>query len=171
VLFAFVIAALATALAIVVGAEGAESADEPTLVATTSETSLPTETVPTETLTAPEPTTPTPTEPPPPEEEPEPPPPPPGPIEWPAGRDGWTIVLASIPEAAGRRAALAKAREALRAGVPDAGVLDSGEFPSLTPGYFVVFSGVHADQAAANRALPQAEDAYPAAYVRQVSRQ
>lgn len=147
-----------------------ESASSATIVATTSETSIPVETVPTATLTAPEPDEPPTTAAEPPTTAAQPPPPPPGPIEWPVGRDGWTIVLSSVPLAAGRPAALAKAREALAAGLEDVGVLDSTRYPSLTPGYFVVFAGVHRSQDSAERALARATGVYPAAYVRPVTR-
>ena len=54
--------------------------------------------------------------------------------------------------------------------LPEVGVIDSGEFSSLHPGYYVVFSGIYPDQRAAlsgDRARP---DLYPAAYIRQISR-
>jgi hypothetical protein len=164
------VAAVGTVVAVVLSSTP-ESAESATIVATTSDTSIPVETVPTATLTAPEPEQPptTATQPPP-TTVAQPPPPPPGPIEWPAGRDGWTIVLSSVPLAAGRPAALAKAREALAAGVENVGVLDSSRYPSLTPGYFVVFAGVHRSQEAADRVLPSATGVYPAAYVRPVTR-
>src|SRR5919108_157771 len=48
-------------------------------------------------------------EPPPPTEtqpvEPPPPPPPSGPVEWPAGQAGWTVVLLSLPQSSGRGSA------------------------------------------------------------------
>src|SRR4029450_8668740 len=62
---------------------------------------------------------------------------------WPKGRSGWTLVLASLPASAGRKAAVGKARQALDAGLTQVGVLDSSEFSSLHPGYFVVFSGTY----------------------------
>lgn len=73
-------------------------------------------------------------------------------IEWPRGRSGWTLVLASLPTSGGRDRALAKAREALEAGLEQVGVLDSSRFSSLHPGYHVVFSGVY-------RTLSEAQDA------------
>jgi hypothetical protein len=73
-------------------------------------------------------------------------------IEWPRGRSGWTLVVASLPTSSGRERALAKAREALDAGLEQVGVLDSSRFSSLHPGYHVVFSGVY-------RTLSEAQDA------------
>jgi hypothetical protein len=105
--------------------------------------------------------------------EPAPPPPPPPPtagtvIEWPAGENGWTVVLASIPQSAGRAAALSAARKAISAGVSDVGVLNSSEFSSLHSGYYVVFSGVFSSQKDAASGLDSAKSSYPQAYARQI---
>jgi hypothetical protein len=100
-----------------------------------------------------------------------PPPPPPRPrtlIRWPDGRSGYTVVLASVPSAGGRPAAVRRARQALQSGLRDVGVLDSSQYSSLHPGYFVVFAGIYKDFAAAERAAGAAQDegfdgAYPKA--------
>jgi hypothetical protein len=73
-------------------------------------------------------------------------------IEWPRGRSGWTLVLASLPTSNGRQRAAAQGRRALEAGLQDVGVLASSRFSSLHPGYYVVFSGVY-------RTLGEAQDA------------
>jgi hypothetical protein len=79
-------------------------------------------------------------------------------------------VLASLPTSAGRPAALGKAREALRAGLDEVGVLSSSEYASLHPGYYVVFSGVYPSISAAQDAVSKAADAgYEAAYARRVT--
>jgi hypothetical protein len=92
-------------------------------------------------------------------------------IEWPQARSGWTLVLASLPTSAGRDAALGKARQALAAGLPQVGVLDSSRYPSLHPGYFVVFSGVYPSLSAAQDAASRAAGAgYGNAYARRVTR-
>jgi hypothetical protein len=70
-------------------------------------------------------------------------------VAWPAGRAGWTIVLDSVPATNGRAGALGEARQASRLGLTQVGVLDSAQFSSLHPGYFVVFTGVYATEAAA----------------------
>lgn len=57
-------------------------------------------------------------------------------------KDTWTLVLASIPIGAG---AEGKAR-ALAAAVPGAGILLSNDYPSLNPGYWVVFLGSSTEQ-------------------------
>ena len=113
-------------------------------------------TAPTQTTTAPE----------------QPPPPPPPPsntlTQWPAGQNGWTIVLSSIPQSAGRAAAVSAAQKALNAGLTDVGILDSSQFSSLHTGYFVVFTGVYDSENKAHAALDTAQGSYPQAYVRQI---
>ncbi len=102
-------------------------------------------------------------------------PPPPQPsrrtlTEWPQGRSGWTLVLASLPTSAGRPAAVAKAREALQAGVPEVGVLDSSKYSSLHPGYYVVFSGIYPSIGEAQDAVSKAASSgYENAYARRVT--
>jgi hypothetical protein len=104
---------------------------------------------------------------------PQAPPPPPRPgelVTWPAGRAGWTVVLASYPASSGRETATQRAREASEAGVREVGVLDSSEHASLHPGYFVVFAGIHDGQEAAEDALEQVQArGFEAAYVREIT--
>jgi hypothetical protein len=91
-------------------------------------------------------------------------------IEWPKGRSGWTLVLASYPTSSGRQTAVTKAREALRAGLSQVGVLESSRYASLHPGYYVVFSGVYPTIAAAQDAVAKAASAgYENAYARRVT--
>ena len=80
-----------------------------------------------------------------------PPPPPPKPtlVFWPAGKSGWTIVLDSVPTTNGHAGAVAEAKQALRLGMKQVGVLDSSRFSSLHPGYFVVFTGIYDTEAEA----------------------
>jgi hypothetical protein len=70
-------------------------------------------------------------------------------VTWPAGKSGWTIVLDSVPTVNGRTGAVAEAKQALRLGLKQVGVLDSASFSSLHPGYFVVFAGIYDTQAEA----------------------
>jgi hypothetical protein len=65
-------------------------------------------------------------------------------------------VLESIPLSAGRGLAAARAVTAVRAGLPQVGVLVSSDFRSLHAGYYVVFSGVYGSSAAATAALTAA---------------
>jgi hypothetical protein len=168
VLGALIIAALGAALAILANQDNNSSATK-TRAATNATVPIGTGTGPTSpppspstsTLpTAPEPTT----------VEPPPPPPPPSNqlVEWPAGQNGWTIVLASIPQSAGRAAAASAGRKALGAGLTDVGVLNSSEFSSLHAGYFVVFSGIYNSQSEARANLDTAKGSYPQAYARQI---
>lgn len=79
-------------------------------------------------------------------------------IAWP-GPSAYTVVLASIPISNGKAVARQKALEALRSGLGDVGVLDSSDFSSLHPGYFVIFSGVYASQSEALKHLSAAQRA------------
>jgi hypothetical protein len=91
-------------------------------------------------------------------------------IEWPRGRSGWTLVLISLPTSSGRDAALTRAREALRTGLPQVGVIDSSRYASLHPGYYVVFSGVYPSIGEAQDAVSRAaESGYENAYARRVT--
>ena len=94
----------------------------------------------------------------------------PGLAAWPA-RDGYTVVIASIPaRGTGLADATAKAKEALAKGVAGAGVLDSSKFASLHPGYFVVFAGVYGTLGSAQDAARSIGAKYPNAYARQITR-
>jgi hypothetical protein len=79
--------------------------------------------------------------------------------EWPSGKTGWTVVLASD-------ASQSKAKDAADKfagdGISGVGVLHSDDFASLKPGYWVVFSGQYDSQSAASDALDgiDAKDAY-----------
>jgi len=91
-----------------------------------------------------------------------------GVAEWPTDEDGWTIALASMPQTAGRAAALDRARAARRGGLPQVGVLDSSRYASLHPGYWIVFSGVYSSEAEATSALEDARRVSRTAVVRHV---
>jgi hypothetical protein len=92
------------------------------------------------------------------------------PVEWPEGRSGHTVVVASVPTTTGREAALRHANAAMRAGLPSVGVLDSSEFASLRPGYYVIFSGFYRTVGAALAAVESAQqNGYPRAYEREVT--
>ena len=172
VLGALVIAALAGAITILVtdedGRAGTKAAVNETIPKTSSTNtgtfSTPTETGPTSSVpTTSVPSTSVPTE-------PAPPPPAAGGTltEWPAGQEGWTVVLVSIPQTAGRPAAVREARKAISAGLTDVGVLNSSDYPALHPDYWVVFSGVFTSEQEAESGLETAKGTYSAAYVRHV---
>lgn len=167
VLAALVIAVLAAGIAILSTNDNGSAAKTKNAVSGTVPTT--TSTNPPSTETGPEPTSSVPTTTTP--AAPQPPPPPPtsggGLTEW-QGQNGWTIVLASIPQSSGRAAATAAARKALAAGLTDVGVLDSSDFSSLHSGYFVVFTGVFSSEQEARSALDTAKGSYAQAYVRQI---
>jgi hypothetical protein len=89
-------------------------------------------------------------------------------IEWPVGDDGWTIALASLPQTEGRRVAVKRAVDARRAGLTAVGILDSSQYASLHPGYWVVFTGVYGSEAEATSALEAARRFARTATVRRV---
>jgi hypothetical protein len=168
-LVALVVAVLTSAAAVAIAATRDE--ERPLLInATTTQPEDLTATTPPTTGMAPIPGTVTL-----PDEEPPPPPPSrPAPqrrvIDWPAGRDGFTVVLASVPEDS-RVQATAKAKEAQDAGLEQVGVLRSSRFSSLHPGYLVVFSGVYPSFEQAQQGSAHANDrGYPDAYAKQVAR-
>ena len=171
VLLALVIAALAAAIAILANrddgspglTQAATNESVPVGTGTGPAPTEPTGTNPVPSTTGTTETTPT---------QPEPPPPPPpttGTItEWPVGQNGWTIVLSSVPQSAGRAGAVREARKAIAAGLTDVGVLNSSEFSSLHSGYFVVFSGIFDSEQEAKSSLDTAKSTYPQAYARQI---
>jgi hypothetical protein len=169
VLIGLGVAVLATGAVIALGG-GDEQSGADTFVATDAPTAGRSEPAG-PTITPPEPTTAAGTATTPPTE---PPSPPPARrlIEWPAGQNGYTVVLYSIPRTSdGRRNALTKARAALDVGLEQVGVLDSSRFSSLHPGYYVVFTGVYTALGAAQTGREAADaQGYPAAYVRPISR-
>jgi hypothetical protein len=90
---------------------------------------------------------------------------------WPAGRSGFTVILESLPASSGRALALERARAASRAGLPQVGVLDSGRYSSLHPGYYVVFSGIYPSRGQAETArAAAAEKGFRLAYAREITR-
>ena len=90
---------------------------------------------------------------------------------WPTAKSGYTEVLESLPVAAGRAAAVARARQAKAHGLANVGVLVSSQYSSLHPGYFVIFSGIYATPAEASTGLAAAHaKGFPDAYQTRVTR-
>jgi hypothetical protein len=84
---------------------------------------------------------------------------------WPIGLPGWTVVLAASRDQA---AAVASATRIAAAGIP-VGVLRSSDHPSLTPGFWTVFSGRYPTQfAAQQRATALIAKGYAGAHIRLV---
>ena len=95
-----------------------------------------------------------------------------GPVELRPARPGskYTVVLASIPHAAGRGSAAVVARRAKRAGLGGVGVLDSSTYSSLRSGYYVIFNGTFKrPQAAVLAARAARARGFANAYARELS--
>jgi hypothetical protein len=93
-----------------------------------------------------------------------------GTITWPAGRDGYSIFLKSVPTSQGRAQADAAAQRAIDNGLTQVGVLNSSDYSSLNAGYWVTFTGVYDSESQANIALSNARSkGFPTAYVRRVA--
>ena len=91
-------------------------------------------------------------------------------VTWPMSKDGFTVVLKSVPTSNGRSQAEAAADKARTNGLSQVGILNSSDFSSLNPGYYVTFSGIYDSVSQANAALPNARSkGFPTAYVREVS--
>jgi len=91
-------------------------------------------------------------------------------VTWPMSKDGFTVVLKSVPTSNGRSQAEAAADKARTNGLPQVGILNSSDFSSLNPGYYVTFTGIYDTESQANAALPNARSkGFPTAYVREVS--
>lgn len=91
-----------------------------------------------------------------------------GVADWPAGEDGWTIALATLPQTGGRRVAVARAQKAGARGLAPVGILDSSQYASLHPGYWVVFAGIYGSEAEATSALQPARRFARTATVRRI---
>lgn len=89
-------------------------------------------------------------------------------LDWPTAVDGWTIAVATLPQAGGRQAAVTRARQAQNAGLQSVGVLDSSQYASLHPGYWLVFTGVYTSEAEATSALQAARAFARTAGVRRI---
>lgn len=86
---------------------------------------------------------------------------------WPLDRSAYTVVLRSTTT---RAQADATNTAGAAAGLPAGGVIDSSDFQSFSPGYWVAFSGAVASEAEATTIAEQARDAgFEDAYVRFVS--
>ena len=83
--------------------------------------------------------------------------------EWPSGKEGWTVLLASESS---EDAARDKAEGFSAEGIPDVGILDSDDFSSLEGGFWVVYSGEFDSQSAATAALDDIDT--PGAYIKPI---
>jgi hypothetical protein len=83
---------------------------------------------------------------------------------WPAGRTGWTVVLASVRS---ETDANTHAQRVQASGQP-AGVLFSSNFSSLRPGYYVVYSGILNTREEAAAQVSNFAATHPGAYAVQI---
>jgi len=80
------------------------------------------------------------------------------------------VILRSTPTSEGRGPAESAAQQAINAGLPQVGILNSSDYDSLNPGYYVTFTGVYTSESQAESALPNARSkGFPTAYVRKVA--
>ena len=90
-------------------------------------------------------------------------------MSWPAGKDGYTIILKSVPTSQGRSQADSAAQRARNNGLTQVGVLNSSDYSTLRPGYWVTFTGIYDTQAQAENNLANARSkGFPLAYARHV---
>jgi hypothetical protein len=75
------------------------------------------------------------------------------------GRNAFTVVLRSVPQAAGRKAAEQAAKELRLLGVPGVDVVLSSKYASLASGYYVIVAGRFGSRQAALPALALARKA------------
>lgn len=83
---------------------------------------------------------------------------------WPGG-DGWTVFIASKTS---QSEAESFATEAQGKG-HTVGILNSSDYSSLNPGYYVVFTEKYDSESAAEDTLDSVQSDYPDAYVREVT--
>ena len=83
--------------------------------------------------------------------------------KWPAGETAYTVILFSETS---RESAQSKARTV--SSLPGVGILESSDYSSLAPGYFVVFSDQYDTLDAAQRAAKSAGSQAPGAYAKEV---
>jgi hypothetical protein len=90
--------------------------------------------------------------------------------EWPAGTNGYTVQLQTLPVPGTSASAVAAAKSTAGAkGAKSVGVLKSNDFKSLTAGHYVIYSGVYHTKAEASKALAALKKSFPGASVIAVS--
>jgi hypothetical protein len=91
-------------------------------------------------------------------------------VTWPANKNGYSIFLKSVPTSEGRAKADEAAQRARSNGLTQVGVLNSTNYSSLVPGYWVTFTGIYDTEQQADSALPNARSrGFPTAYTRRVA--
>lgn len=93
----------------------------------------------------------------------------PSPAAWPPATDGWTVILLSVPKVRGRAVAVQAARDARSKGLQGVGIIDSSRFPSLQPGYWMVFAGRFTSEPEATSRLQRARTVSKSARVQRIA--
>lgn len=90
--------------------------------------------------------------------------------DWPAGEEGFTVELATVPKDSTDGAGVEATKADLTSkGAGEIGALDSDEYPSLPTGNYVFYSGVFDTRPDAELALAELSTSFPDAQVIEVS--
>jgi hypothetical protein len=90
--------------------------------------------------------------------------------DWPTDAQGFTIQLSTVPKEGATQDLVDAAKQtATGKGAKDVGSLDSDLYPSLTPGNYVIYSGIYTDRDQATKALAKLADSFPDATVVEVN--
>jgi hypothetical protein len=90
--------------------------------------------------------------------------------DWPAGQEGWTIQLQTLPKDGTQPSAVNAAKAgAASKGAAGVGALDSDSFASLDAGNYVIYSGNFPSKSEADGALDGVKGSFPDAKVVKVS--
>jgi hypothetical protein len=90
--------------------------------------------------------------------------------DWPTDATGFTVQLSVVPKEGATQDTVDTAKQAAStSGAKDVGSLDSDLYPSLTPGNYVIYSGIYTDRQQATQALGKLGDSFPDATVVEVS--
>jgi hypothetical protein len=90
--------------------------------------------------------------------------------DWPAGKEGFTVQLQTLPKDGTQTTQVDQAKaDAESKGAADVGALDADEFPSLDSGNYVIYAGVFDTRKQARKELKELEGDFPGAKVVKVS--
>jgi hypothetical protein len=90
--------------------------------------------------------------------------------DWPAGTNGYTVQLQTLPQSGTAGSAIEAAKTAASAkGAKGVGALKSEEFSSLSGGSYVIYAGIDHKRSEAEKALATLRGSFPAAKVIRVS--
>jgi hypothetical protein len=90
--------------------------------------------------------------------------------DWPSATSGYTVQLQTLAQSGSTVGAVEAAKSAVSAkGAKSVGALKSEEFTSLSPGSYVIYSGVYHNKPEAEKALSGLRKSFPGAKVIKVS--